>query len=90
MYAFKPSECIGEQPNAIEVTPTCVFVRRNFVEFAQEDEDGETTGVTGWSYEEAKMTHGEYADYATTEQQQRYELLEGALLEALEIIGGDE
>jgi hypothetical protein len=88
--AFVRSECLGERPSVVEVTPTCVFVRQDFTEFEQVDEEGKETGVTGWSYEEARLSHGEYAEYATTEQQQRYDLLEGVLLEALEIIGGDE
>lgn len=37
---FKRSECWGEKPDEIEITPTCVFVRKGFKEIKQDiDED---------------------------------------------------
>ena len=63
---FRDSECYGEKPAEVEVTPTCVFVRRGFAQI-QQTEDGMPTGVAGWAYQEARMGHAEYSAYAAKE-----------------------
>ena len=85
---FIDSECWGDKPEPIEVTPTCVFVREGFEEIEQQ-EDGELTGVTGWAYREAKMSHGEYAAYAAARAQEQAAMLEDAIVELAEVIGGE-
>ncbi len=85
---FKVSECFGEKPQAVEVTQTCVFVRKGFKEIAQM-ESGEPTGVKGWSYQEARMSHGEYAAYAAAQVQEQATMLEDAIVELAEVIGGE-
>lgn len=75
---FRCSECWGERPAEVEVTATCVFVRRDFEQIEQV-EDGTLTGVTGWSYMEARMTAGEYAEYAAMQLQSYIDEHEAAL-----------
>lgn len=83
---FIESECYGSKPDAIEVTPTCVFVRRSF-EIFEQTEDGEPTGMIGWRYQEARMLHGEYAAYAASQMQEQATMLEDAIVELAEVIG---
>ena len=85
---FKYSESWGDKPNLVEVTPTCVFVRRSFEQIEQEDGE-EPTGATGWRYEEARMTHGEYAAYVQQGADNRADMLEEAIVELAEILGGE-
>lgn len=86
---FARSECWGERPDEVEVTPTCVFVRRDFESIEQTDEGGEPTGVTGWAYDEARMTPGEYAAYAAADLAAESELHEAAIMELAELLGGE-
>lgn len=85
---FKKSECWGNKPNSIEVTQTCVFVRKDFKQIEQE-EDSILTGVTGWSYDEARMTHGEYAAYANGQVENELLDVQEAIAEMYEAIIGE-
>lgn len=85
---FIESECYGSKPDTIEVTPTCVFVREGFAEFEQTD-DGEPTGVTGWRYQEARMSHGEYADYVKIRAEEGLLDVQEAMAEMYEALIGD-
>lgn len=85
---FRDSECWGAKPEEVEVTQTCVFVRKGFEQIEQED-DGEPTGVTGWAYQEARMTLGEYAAYVNDEAQSGLLDVEEAVAELYEAIIGD-
>lgn len=85
---FSKSECWGNKPDAIEVTATCVFVRKGFEEIEQ-IEDGVPTGVMGWSYDEAKMSHGEYAAYANGQMEIELLDVQEAIAEMYEAIIGE-
>lgn len=52
-----------ERPLEVDTTSsrTTVFLRQNITETERDTEDGDT--VTMYEYEEAKLTHGEYAIY---------------------------
>lgn len=85
---WRESECWGVRPREVEATPTCVLVREGFAAIEQE-EDGEPTGVTGWSYLEARMTPGEYAAYAAQRAQEGLLDVQEAVAEMYEaLIGG--
>ncbi len=86
MTTWVRGECFGERPQAIEVTPTCVFVRKSFTAIAREEEGAR---VEGWEYQETKMSHGEYAAYAAQEAQEQGAMLEEAICELAELIGGE-
>jgi hypothetical protein len=85
---FANSECWGDKPQEIEVTPTCVFVREDFTAVEQM-EDGQPTGVTGWTYREARMGYGEYSAYASAQARENEAMLESAIVELAELIGGE-
>ena len=85
---FKSSECWGERPAAVEVTPTCVFVRKDFRQTAQ-SEGGEPTGATGWAYSEARMSHGEYAAHSAEEAQSAILDVQEAVAEMYEAMIGE-
>ncbi len=89
MTTWVRGECYGFKPDAIEVTPTCVFVHKNFEQFEQTDMDGEPTGVIGWHYDVSKMSHGEYTAYAAAQVQEQATMLEDAIVELAEVIGGE-
>ena len=85
---FTDSECWGAKPEEVEVTPTCVFVRKDYEQINQV-EDGEPTGVTGWAYKEARMSFGDYAAYVNAEAQSGLLDVEEAVAELYEAIIGD-
>ena len=85
---FMHSECFGSKPPEVEVTPTCVFVRKDFEQINQM-EDGEPTGVTGWAYRESRMSHGEYSAYAAAEAQNGLLDVQEAVAEMYEALIGD-
>jgi hypothetical protein len=89
MPTFIRSECGEDKPEAIEVTPTCVFVRKGFEQFEQLDYDGTPTGVMYWRYDEARMSHGEYAAYAAALLTDRADEQEDAIVELAALIGGE-
>lgn len=65
-----------------------MFVRKDFEQIEQE-EDGEPTGVTGWSYLEARMSHGEYASYVDEQAKSGLLDVEEAVAELYEAIIGE-
>ena len=85
---FRASECWGGKPEEVEVTPTCVLVRKDF-EQVEQVEDGQPTGVTGWAYQEARMSAGEYAAYAADEARSGLLDVQEAVAEMYEALIGD-
>lgn len=51
----------AEEPSELEAGRTTVYLRRNIEQTEKEDADG--NAITVWSYEEAKLTIEEYAEY---------------------------
>lgn len=85
---FRESERWGDRPDEVEVAQTCVFVRREFEQIEQE-EDGKATGVTGWKYQEAKMTPAEYAAHVAEQVQSDLLDVQEAVAEMYEAVIGD-
>lgn len=56
----------GETVQAVEITPSCVYVRKNIRSVTEDDVKGEM--ITHWRYDEAKMTHADYEEYAAIKQ----------------------
>lgn len=85
MYQFTRSETFGPKPVEVEVTRTCVLVRMQFSEVEQVGQNGDHTGVTGWTYLEARMSHGEYAAYAAEMLGDDADAISGGLVEVAEL-----
>lgn len=61
----------------VESSRTTVFLRQNIKETERETKDGET--VTMYEYEEAKLTHGEYAIYLAEKNAEMAEMQSEAI-----------
>lgn len=61
----------------VESSKSTVFIRQNIVETERETEDGDT--VTMYEYEEAKLTHGEYAIYLAEKNAEMAEMQSEAI-----------
>ena len=85
---WRDGECFGGKPEAVEAGPTCVFVREGFSEIEQM-QDGEPTGVAGWSYREARMSAAEYAAYVGRQASEALLDVQEAVAEMYEAIVGD-
>ena len=86
---FKRSECWGEKPDEIEITPTCVFVRKDFKEIKQNIDEDNLSENNGWEYLEEKITYNEYLIYSN--QQTKLDLLDiqEAIIELYEQMIGE-
>jgi hypothetical protein len=51
------------KPSELEIGKRTVFLRKDFEEIERYDEVSDTT-VTFWTYQEAKLTHEEFAEYS--------------------------
>lgn len=51
------------KPAELEIGKRTVFIRKNFEEIERYDEMTKT-GQTFWTYQEAKMSHEEFAEYS--------------------------
>lgn len=63
---YYESNGYGETVIEVERTPTCVFLRKNIWSVTETDEQGNP--FTHWRYDEAKMTHEDYDQYAEIKQ----------------------
>ena len=71
------------QPDPIDATSSkrCVYVRKNIEEKEREDLSGNT--YTVWEYDEAKLTHEEFASYSAAQQLANQEAMDETLAEIL-------
>lgn len=83
----KRSECWGEKPNEVEITPTCVFLRKDFQQIEQDNEGG--AKVSGWSYLEDKVSYSQYLTLLNEEMKTNFLDIQEAITEVYEQLVGE-